>query len=179
MLRLFACIWVPNDLRDKIIKFQKEVQKLPLGTKFVEPENLHITVTFLGDVKEDKLNSIISKLDYITKTTKKFSVRLMGLKVIPNESCVRVLGINLMDGENVVDLIKKIGASIGGKYYEEAKLTLCRVKKIQDKHSLREFIERNRNIEIGGFEVRSVALVNSVLTRSGPIYKTVHESTLL
>jgi 2'-5' RNA ligase len=179
MLRLFACILVPDDLRDKIIRFQKEVQKLPLRAKFVEPENLHITVTFLGDVKEDKLNSIIAELDNITKTIKKFSVKLMGLRVIPNESHIRVLGINLMDGKNVADLIKKVGESIGGKYYEETKLTLCRVKKVQDKHSLGEFIERNRNVEIGGFEVRSVALVKSVLTRSGPIYKTVHESILL
>jgi len=178
VLRLFVCIWIPNNLKDKIIKFQQEIQKLPIKTKFVELENLHLTVTFLGNIKESEVDPIIKKLDNITEKIKKFFIKLVGLKIIPNESYVRVLGLNVKAEENVVNLVKKIGETIGGKYYEATKLTLCRVKNVQDKRFLREFIEMNRNIEIGEFQVKSVALVKSTLTRNGPVYETIHESML-
>lgn len=178
MLRLFACIWIPNDLRDKIIKLQEEILKLPIKAKFVEPENLHLTVTFLGNIKENDVDFIIKNLDNATKEIKKFSITLAGLKVIPNESYVRVLGVNVTDGRNIVDLIKVIGEAIDGKYYETAKLTLCRVKNVRNKYAFREFIERNRNVKIGEFGVESVALVKSTLTRAGPAYETIHESML-
>jgi len=179
MLRLFTCVWIPNDIKLKIESLQKELMKQPIKAKFVELENLHFTVTFLGDIKEKDLNMLKAKLDSSVKNVERFHVKLEGLKIIPNEEFIRVIGVKIKDeGKNVLNLIKKVGKSIDGKYYGVAKLTLCRVKKVYDKHSLKSFIEKNHNVEIGTFEVKNVALVKSTLTRSGPIYETIHESVL-
>ena len=179
MLRLFTCVWIPNDIKVKIEKLQKELMKQPIKAKFVELENLHFTVTFLGDIKEKDVNMLETKLNSSVKNVKSFHVKLEGLKIIPNEDFIRVIGVNIKDeGRNVSNLIKEVGKSIDGKYYETAKLTLCRVKKVYDKHSLKGFIEKNRNVEIGIFEVKNVSLVKSTLTRKGPIYETIHESVL-
>lgn len=178
MLRLFACIWIPDSLKDKIVKLQEEIMKILVKGKPVERENLHLTITFLGNVKEEEVDSIKKKLDVLTKDIKKFQISLSGLRVIPNESYVRVLGVNVKDNEKIINLIKSVGNSIGGKYYETTKLTLCRVKNIKDKKMLKDFIEKNRNIVIGSFEVKNIALVKSILTRGGPIYKTIYESEL-
>jgi len=173
-----VCVWIPEELKEKIVNLQKKINNIPIIAKFVERENLHLTITFLGDIRDDEVNSIKGKLDMITKNIKKFEIILSGLRVIPNEYYIRVLGVGVKDYEKIINLIKNVGEVIGGKYYETNKLTLCRVKKVKDKKMLRDFIEKNRNVEIGNFEVKSIALVESVLTRSGPLYKTLHEFEL-
>jgi len=178
MLRLFVCVWVPDKLKERIVKLQKEIMEIPIKGKLVEEKNFHLTITFLGNVKEDEVDSIKKKLDLVTKNIKKFKISLSGLKVIPNESYVRVLGINVKDSEKIINLIRIIGKEIGGKYHEMTKLTLCRVKNVEDKRMLKSFIEKNRNVEIGGFEIENISLVKSILTKSGPLYKIVHKSEL-
>lgn len=176
-MRLFTCVWVPDDLREKIKKFQQEMTNLPIKAKFVETNNLHLTVTFLGNVNDDKIEYLKSQLDLSVNDIKKFNLKLEGLKIIPNENYIKVLGIQVVS-EEMPELIKKVAKYIGGDYHEATKLTLCRVKNVIDKKGIKEFIEKNRNVEIGKFEVKSVALVESKLRGSGPIYETVHESSL-
>jgi len=178
MLRLFVCIWIPEEIRDRIVRFQKDMTNLPIKAKFVEPENIHLTVTFLGNVDERDAELIKKRLDDSVKNVNKFHVKLEGLKIIPSESYIRVLGINVSGGTNIKDLIETVGKSIDGSYHETTKLTLCRVKNVVNKSALRDFIETNRNIKIGEFQVDNVALVKSVLTKRGPIYETIHRSFL-
>lgn len=177
MVRLFVCIWIPELLRDRIVEFQKKIEKLPIKVKFVESENLHLTVTFLGDI-EGEINTLKEKLDASVKNINKFHVKLEELKVMPNENYIRVIGIKAKNQGNISNLIRGVVKNVGGKFYEKAKLTLCRVKKIEDKRLLRKFIDDHRGIKIGEFNVESVALVKSILTKRGPIYETIHKSFL-
>ncbi len=177
MVRLFVCIWIPEFLRDPIVKFQKNIEKLPLRAKFVEPENLHLTVTFLGDINED-INQLKKNLDASVKNINNFHVKLQKLKLIPNENYIRVIGIKAENEGKISNLIREVVNNVGGKFYEKTKLTLCRVKKIEDKRLLQKFIADHRGIKIGTFNVESVALVKSVLTKRGPIYETIHKSFL-
>ena len=173
MLRLFVCIWLPDSVRKKAIDFQKKIMKLPLKAKFVEPENMHITITFLGETREEEIVVIEKKLESLVKNVKPFHVKLEGIKVIPNESFIRVIGIEVKDDEELSSLIKRTGELIDGKYYTKEKLTLCRVKKVNDKRMIKEFINKNRDIILGEFNVNSLSLVKSTLTTRGPIYETI------
>ena len=177
MLRLFTCVKIPDELREGVVVFQNEMTKLPIKLKFVEKENLHLTVTFLGDVNEDKVEYLKSQLDLSVADVKKFNLKLEGLKIIPNENYIKVLGIQVVS-EEMTELIKKVAKYIGGDYHEDTKLTLCRVKNVIDKRKIKEFNEKNLNVKIGEFEVQNVALMKSILTRQGPIYETIHESFL-
>jgi 2'-5' RNA ligase len=177
-MRLFTCVWVPDELRGKIKKFQDEMANLQMRAKFVEAKNLHFTVTFLGETPNENLQNLKDKLDDSVKDINKFDVKIKGLKLIPNESYIRVIGIKVSNGKSIANLIKNVADLIGGKYYLEQKITLCRVKKIFKKNQLQNFIEKEKNVGIGEFQVNKVSLVESVLTRSGPIYKTIHDSYL-
>jgi len=179
MVRLFVCIWIPDCLRERLIKFQGEIKTLPIKAKYVEPENMHLTVTFLGEVENREIEPLKERIEGALKDVNSFHVKLVGLKLIPNENYIRVIGINAKDDkEEISQLIRKITGCIGGNFYESAKLTLCRVKYIKDRDILRKFFEKYRNVEVGEFEVKSVALVKSTLTGQGPIYETIHESFL-
>jgi 2'-5' RNA ligase len=177
MLRLFTCVKIPDELREKVVALQNGMTNLPIKAKFVEKENLHLTVTFLGDTNEDKVEYLKSQLDLSVGDVKKFNLKLEGLKIIPNENYIKVIGIQVVSKE-MPELIKKVVKYIGGDYHEDTKLTLCRVKNMMDKRKIKEFIEKNRNVKIGEFEVKNVDLMKSTLTRSGPIYESIHESFL-
>lgn len=180
MLRLFTCIWIPEDIQNRIIDFQEKVMDLSIKAKAVEKKNLHLTVVFLGDTSEEKLIWIKNAMDKSLEGFKKFDVKLAGLKVIPNPNYIRVIGINVEDGEGKLsELIKKIGSVINGSYHESSKLTLCRVKNVLDKEGVRKFIEDNHDIGIGIVPIDHVALVKSILTESGPVYETIHETRLM
>ena len=177
-MRLFVCVWVPDTLRKKIEDFQQKMNPLPMKAKFVEISNLHFTITFLGEISDEKLPDLKNRLDASVKNIEKFNVKIEELKVIPSNNYIRVIGLKVKDGEKIANLIKSVGESIGGKYYLEQKITLCRVKKVLDKKELQKFTETNKNIKIGEFQVDAISLVRSKLTRSGPIYETVHNSYL-
>lgn len=177
MLRLFVCIWLPNEIIKKINNLCIELKGTGLNAKFVEEKNFHITVTFLGDVNEDKLDEIKTKLEHSLNNINEFHVNLNGLKVLPNENYIRIFGVNVKS-EQLKDLIKKVGRDIGGDFHEDQKITLCRVKNITNKLPVKNFIDKNRNISLGEFHVNSISLVKSVLTRDGPIYEVIHEVKL-
>ena len=62
-MRLFVCVWVPDNLRGKIKNFQQKMIDLPMKAKFVETNNLHFTVTFLGKIDEKKIPDLKNKLN--------------------------------------------------------------------------------------------------------------------
>ena len=177
-MRLFTCVWVPDTLKEKIKDFQQKMINLPMKVKFVETNNLHFTVTFLGETDDRKLTDLKNKLDESVKNTDRFGVKIEELKAVPNENYIRVIGIKVNDSGKIANLIKSVADLIGGKYYLEQKITLCRIKKVFDKKELQKFIEINKNMKIGEFQVDAVSLVQSKLTRSGPIYETVHNARL-
>lgn len=178
MLRLFICIWIPEEMKQKILRFQEKLKNLPINAKFVEKENLHLTITFLGDVNESEINILKSKLDNL-KGFGEFHVKLNGLRVIPSENYIRVIGIDVVDEKNKLkELIKNVGSNIGGSFHDQTKMTLCRVKSVKNKNEIKSFIELNKNLSIGEFIVDKIFLVKSTLTRDGPVYETVHEVSL-
>lgn len=177
MLRLFTCIWIPDEIREKIVEFQKTMQKLPMDAKFVEKENLHLTITFLGDKSENEVERLSKELDGVATSSREVHVKLEGLKIIPSESYIRVIGVHVKARE-IEKLIKAVAATIDGDYHEGTKLTLCRVRSIRNKRGVLDFIESNKNTSFGEFNADSIALAKSTLTRQGPVYETIHKSPL-
>jgi 2'-5' RNA ligase len=175
MPRLFVCVWIPEEMKKDIVKFQERMSKLGMDAKFVEKENLHLTVTFLGEVED--VSSIKNSLVNI-KGFGSFPVRLSGLRVIPSETYIRVIGINVKDQGKFSLLIKTVGSMIDGDYHDTAKMTLCRVKRVKDKQEVASFIKENKNVDFGEFTVKKVSLVRSDLTPKGPIYTTIFEVDL-
>lgn len=179
MFRLFICIWIPEHIKENIYRFEELLKTLPMKAKFVEKENLHLTLTFLGNVRENKIDEIKIKLDKLANFGR-FHVKLSGLKVIPSENYIRVIGIDVVDEKNkLIDLIKYVGENIGGSFHEKTKMTLCRVKNIKNKIEIKKFIESNKNVNFGEFIVDKVSLVKSTLTKNGPIYENIYEIKLI
>jgi 2'-5' RNA ligase len=177
MVRCFIGIFLPNEIKSKIISLQNKLKLLPMKAKFVEPENLHICLSFLGEVEEQKIEILSKILDSIARKYKKFEVNVSGIKIIPNEKYIRVLALHIKDeNKNLEKMSKDIKEKTGGNV-KPAHLTLCRVKNILNKNELLEKIKK-LDSEIGRLVVSSVFLIKSTLQKTGPIYSVLHESNL-
>lgn len=176
MARLFVGIFIPEEIKGDIIDFQESLLRMPMKAKLVEKENLHLSLSFLGETPEEKLSELSEKFDVVCKNYTKFTVKISGGMPIPNENYIRVIAIDAKSSGGVLENLRKdIVKNIGGDSYP-AHLTLARVREISNKRLVADFV-RACKIE-KYFEVGSVCLIKSVVTRRGPVYEKVYESKL-
>lgn len=176
MARLFVGIFVPEQVKRPILDLQDSLARMPMDAKLVERENLHISLSFLGETPEDKVGELSESLDGVCSNYKKFTVKVSGGMLIPSENYVRVIAIDAKSSNDVLESLRKdIVKSIGGDSYP-AHLTLARVREISDKKIVADFVRACKVEKY--FEVGSVCLIKSVVTKRGPVYEVVHESKL-
>lgn len=177
MVRCFIGLLLPENVKNRVAEIQREVAQLPLVCKFVEVENLHICLSFLGEVNEHEIDSISKNLDVICKNYPKFEVSVGGIKAIPNENYIRVLALDVLEKTGVIENIgREIVQKIGGDS-KPPHLTLCRVKSISDKRNVIQKLKEIK-MENENFTVDSMQLIKSELKRTGPVYSPIYESKL-
>jgi len=162
--------------REKIRELQNRFSEFDL--KFVDPELVHITLKFLGDVDELKVPSLSAVLDSIT--CEPFEARVGGIGVFPKLANPKVLWLGATGNfralhEDVENLLKPFKFEKDNREFT-AHATLARVKFLNKDqknafiNTLREF----KDVEIGSMRVDKVLLKKSTLTPEGPIYETLH-----
>lgn len=173
MVRAFIGVSIPEGIKGLLFPFQKKLLALPIKAKFVEPENFHISLSFLGEVTETEMKKVGDKLDEICKNYEKINIIIDGLVLVPNEKFVRVIALNIKC-ETLESLRKDIVKDVGGKSHPPH-LTLCRLKSIDNKTV---FTERKNKLSLKPIEfyIDSICIIKSVLQQNGPIYQIVHKS---
>jgi len=180
-MRAFIGFFAPEKIKNYSIGLQSRLEKLPMKCKMVEPDNIHVCLSFLGDVVEGKIVELSANLSKICQRHKKFEVSLCKIKTIPNESYIRVIVLDALEPSGVLKSVcSEIKETIGGDM-KPPHLTLCRVRDVSNKERvLSEIGVLNKNSE--GCElkfiVNSISLIKSELSRSGPKYTAVHDAEL-
>lgn len=177
-MRLFIGIDISLDLKSKIMEIQEKFKRFHI--KFVEPQNLHFCMMFLGDVKEDKLDLIKTAMKNISEKTDKFEIGIAGIGAFPNKENASVFFLDVKEGRKNLNglallLRKELPEFKSGKSFT-AHLTLGRVKSDQDK--LKPIFDKIENIDIGKMTVDKIVLINSNLTPKGPIYEEIFTTTM-
>lgn len=178
MVRCFVGYLLPEEVKKEIVNLQDEIARWPLKCKMVEKENLHISFSFLGEKKEIEVENISKKIEEIGKEFKKIEVEINGLIAIPAINHIRVLALKILENEILKKLFEDIVKRIGGDS-KPPHITLCRVKTVVDKKSLRENIEKEKNKNHGKLIIGSIQLIKSDLSRSGPTYTILHSVDLV
>src|SRR4030067_1231766 len=141
MVRLFICVKIPENVKKKLVVAQKDLKNDKINAKFVEEENLHLSLIFIGETKEEKINETKNYMTESAKKTKSFHVNLTGIKLFPSDYNIRVIGVKVLS-ENLNFVISEFNKDIKGLSHETNKITLCRLRKNLKKDSLKDFIEK-------------------------------------
>ena len=180
-MRAFIAIEIPEDVKQKIAKFQSKLEKADIFRgRFVEKENLHLALKFLGEISEADVHKISKVLEEMCKKFKGFTLFLKGVGAFPSEDYVRVCWAGVdTGGLKAKELhlhVDRVLASIGS-FKPDARyanhITLARVRSVIDKKKLAALFEDNKEKEFGSFDVKEIKLIKSELTSQGPVYETL------
>jgi len=92
MKRVFTAINLPDEVKEELINFRKRYKNLPV--RWIKKENLHITLCFLGDIKEEHLSLISSSLKDISKNYSSFDIYLTEIHPGPNKNLARMIWVS-------------------------------------------------------------------------------------
>ncbi|WP_202319583.1 RNA 2',3'-cyclic phosphodiesterase [Archaeoglobus neptunius] len=170
-MRLFVAVDLDDDVRRNVTPVIEEFSRLN-GIKAVEPENLHITLLFLGEVGESKVPAIEDSLSKIS--FEPFRISFEGMGAFPSVRAPRVIWIGVRDDGKLRELadsvhgnLKKLGFRRDKEF--SAHLTVARVKRKNP--GVSEIIEKWAKDRFGEMEVRDFKLKQSILKPQGPVYK--------
>ena len=165
----------------KFLEFEREIKNTGANVKPVEPENIHLTIKFLGDTDESLIDRIGEIMNDSVKEIEPFEISLRDAGFFPNERYIKVIWIGIENGENISKIACNIDEKITNLGFQREKrkfsahLTIARVKNVKNKEKLIQIIEKYRNIEFAKFKINSIKLKKSILTPKGPIYTTLKE----
>ena len=175
-MRAFVAVEISNqEVISSIKKFQSEIK---IKAKPVEPQNLHFTLQFLGEISEEISQKIKQALKTIQFSS--FTVNFKGVGAFPKMKFPRVIWIGTDDvgGNALVDLAKKVESVLSPLGFSSDKsfkshITIFRIKnKIGD---ISKEMEKFRSFEFGSQEISRIKLKQSVLTPQGPLYSDLEE----
>lgn len=89
-MRLFVAVNFPYEIKKSIGSFIKDLRRIPADLKWVDAENLHLTVQFLGNVSEEQVPAVIESLNRSAAGACPFTLKLSGVGVFPSRENPRV-----------------------------------------------------------------------------------------
>ncbi|MBE6498961.1 MAG: RNA 2',3'-cyclic phosphodiesterase [Methanobrevibacter thaueri] len=177
-VRAFLAIDLNDDLKPKIYKLIKEFKKIDTKIKYVELENLHLTLKFFGDIDTNGLKLLEKAISNVLKEFKPFNIKLAGCGAFPNTNHIKVIWVGIDDDTILKQLHDKLDSEFNRLGFDKDKkfsthLTIGRMKSAKNKNQVKNIIEEFENIEIGTMQVDTVSLKKSTLTPAGPIYEDI------
>jgi len=178
-IRSFIAIDIEEDaIIQKIREIQESLAAVNADIKFVEPQNLHYTLKFLGDVDEGVIGDITAELKKIKFP--KFKMKIEKIGAFPTIARIRVIWVGASTGaENMIELNREIEDYLEKFRFKRENrkftphLTIGRVRSGKHKDRLVSVIQNLKDIEIGEIKVTCFKLKKSTLTPKGPIYETL------
>jgi 2'-5' RNA ligase len=176
-IRTFIALELPPSLISLLAKVQEDLQSMGLRAKWVRPENIHLTLKFLGDIPIEKCPEIESAIKSATKAFKPLALSVKGIGVFPGIKNARVLWTGL-SGEievlanlqqNLEMQLVSLGHKKGNRPFK-AHLTLGRIKKRVAPAQLLGAIRVCCEFEPVNFNADHVVLYESDLKSTGAVY---------
>lgn len=180
-MRSFISIDIDRAAREQIAGAMEFLKSSQADVRWVSPVNLHVTLKFLGEIRENFLLEIKDSLSLLASRQKGFVVRLYGIGVFPTEMKPRIIWVGMDESSRLKNLQEEVEASMASLGFEKEKrefsphLTIGRVKSLKGKDLLIERIETLKNRYFGNIEVNNFSLMKSVLKPAGAQYETLAE----
>ena len=173
-MRAFVAVFPPPEIRRALAGAARELPVVG-DVRWIRPENVHLTLKFLGDIPEDVSDRIAEALDSLRPRHRPFEARLSGFGGFPSSRRARILWAGIGEGsEPLSALARDVETSLeplGFEREDRAYLPHLTLGRARGRPMALEAAEITSPIP--GFRVRSVELVESVLGGEGATYSTL------
>ena len=172
--RSFIAIPLTSAAQQQITQLQQRLKPLLAEVKFSRPENLHLTLCFLGEQTQEQLAEIGQTMLSIGRMKKDFNVELKGLGFFPQRQPPRVLWLGVEPEQQLISLRETLVNHLGNlavaadKRTYRPHLTLGRfARAAQDPQSLCPFLSQS----CGSLKIDRMVLYTSELAAQGAIHR--------
>jgi 2'-5' RNA ligase len=187
-MRTFIAIELPKEIKDSLASLQAQLKTSGADVKWVEPQNIHLTLKFLGEVDEKKLEKIVNILEEVAKNKNPFFLSISSIGAFPKLDYPRVIWLGIDEGDKeskeiakeLEEKIAKTGIPKEDRPFS-SHITIGRTKSALN----REKLVQNLKTLAGNFGKRNLAcrvtkliLFKSTLTPKGPLYEALKEANL-
>jgi len=160
------------------------IRGMNLQQKLVEPENVHISLKFLGDTPVRMTEDLLSIMKRSIEGIAPFDISFKGLGAFPKQDNPRVIWIGIQAPASLATIAARLEdgcADLG--FRKEGRpfsphLTLSRVKFVRDRKGLPDLFKVYQAKDFGTVKVEAIRLKKSILGPKGPTYSTVGEVLL-
>jgi 2'-5' RNA ligase len=180
-MRVFLAIETPEDVRKRLADVQSKLSPVSSSARWVAPESIHITLKFLGEVAETRLNDIDEALSGLNWMPIRVSVS--GLGFFPGERSPRVFWAGL-SAPSLAELAREIEGRLERFGFDREErafrphITLARARDNRLDAALVAHAMRIEETEFGAFTVDRCFLIQSTLKPSGAVYTKIREYVL-
>ena len=180
-IRTFIAIELPPELKAELTRLQNKLRSASGNSaRWVDPNGIHLTLKFLGDVPRDKVADIVKAIEEATAGTPPFRISVRGCGCFPNALRPQVAWVGLTgDLKTLGDLVRKLDASLARLGFKPEgraftpHLTLARVRDTAtpvERQAIGEAVGRCP-VEIATpIDASEIFLMRSELTPRGSIY---------
>ena len=178
--RAFIAIDLPENIRSSLGEAQEILKAFGFRAKWVPPQNIHLTLKFLGNIDSDYIDKITVAM---TSTAENFNSVFLSAReigVFPNIRRPRIIWAGL-NGQ--LEILKNLQQSLDGHlaglgFVEETRafkghLTLGRVKGKIASARMKTAIDKLKGFETESFEINEIILFKSELRPTGAVYSKV------
>lgn len=184
-IRAFAAIDPSSEMRREAGRVQRELSFLSGRIKWVDQALVHLTLKFLGNISEDKLDQAIELIRPVASVERPFVLGLERLGVFPSFRKPRVIWTGVGDGsENIIQLAGTFNEILGSAGFKTEKrtftphFTIGRIKSLNAAEAS-ELEKVCSTLRVRQLEtiVKNIVFYKSYLTSSGPLYRVAEKIT--
>jgi 2'-5' RNA ligase len=185
-VRTFIALDPGPAIRDRMIALQENLARTGAEVKWVEPENLHVTMLFLGEVDNRDLMPVCRAVEEVAREHQAFELSIEGAGCFPNMRRPRILwigvGQGLLEVRALHDALEEPLLKLGCYRREERQftphVTLGRVRGDTATAELTAAISKKQDYHAGVALIREVRVMSSDLAGKGPLYTVMSRASL-
>jgi 2'-5' RNA ligase len=180
-LRTFLAVPLNKGIRDRLVSLQERLAGMGADVKWVEPDNLHVTLLFLGEVGERDVMPICRAAADVGRSHAAYSLSIEGVGCFPNIHRPRVVWAGVGEGAAEVsalhDALEPPLLELGCYRREERHftphITLGRVRAHGVGSAWTSALAKFAQWRAGEERVAEFHVLSSELTPKGPVYSVL------
>lgn len=184
--RTFIAVEIDDAVRDRAVALQTTLAKTGAEVKWVEPESMHVTLLFLGEVDDRELHSVCRAVTNVAAQVPPFTLAFGGVGAFPTPRRPKVVWAGITDGADQLRVLygklEERMLDLGCYRTEERgytpHLTLGRVKGATDGELLAPELTKHLSWSGGRVAASQVTVFSSRLERDGPEYTVLGRGPL-